>query len=123
MAASPMQEPRYRDMEEGWERGPIPGYGTTWPCHPGYTPPPTSWLPLPVFPGSEQKSAMGSKWTSRNSQKTLEVNPTETIWLLAPILDPCCKNQPSLKAQLTYVYPIHVAFCQDSDHYPNEKCS
>ena len=67
------------------------GHGTPGHDHPGYPamatlgtmPAPTGWTMLLHRPGSEQKSAMGSKQALRNSQKALEVNLAETIWLLA----------------------------------------
>ena len=56
------------------------------------------------------KSAMGSKWTLRNSQIEPQVNLSTTICLLALILSPCCKNQPVPKAPdylgLSYPYSI-----------------
>ena len=59
----------------------------------------------PVTPGYTQSSgsrlgkcAMGSKEGVRNSLKDLEVILRPTIWPLAAILAPCCKNRLSLKA-------------------------
>ena len=46
----------------------------------------------------EQKSAMGSKKTLRNSQTKVEVNLRQTIWLLARLFGPCCKNHLVSKA-------------------------
>ena len=41
---------------------------------------------------------MGSKKGVRNSLMDPEVNLELTIWLLAPYLVPCCKNQACQKA-------------------------
>ena len=79
--------------------GTHPGVYPTWPCHPGYTCP---TMPATRTAGllcrAEQKSAMGSNRTLRNSQKPVEVSLSETICLLAAFLRPCCKNWLDPKA-------------------------
>ena len=79
-------------MEAKAERADVPAQGTTLVHHPGYTTPGTYlYAPAPVRPWST-RSAMGSKWTLRNSGLWTQVNLSETICLLAPVLGPCCKN-------------------------------
>ena len=87
-------------MMEEWERGPIPGW------YPSMLP----WVHPPVRPlvltsplhlrvrVRELNGAMGSKRGVRNSQMTLLEVLSETIWLLALILVPCCKNHLCPKA-------------------------
>ena len=62
---------------------------------------PTVPVPVPVpvlLPQWCPRHPPGSKWTLRNSQMAPEVNLRRTIWVLAPYLVPCCKNQLVPKA-------------------------
>ena len=82
-----------------WERGPILGSTRPWYTTLG-TPPPCHSRPPPVHASAvaDTRCAMGSIMALRNSQKDLQVILEQTIWLLAPNLAPCCKNQLESKA-------------------------
>ena len=54
--------------------------------------------------------AMGSKRGVRNSQIAPQVNLSRTIWSLAPVLGPCCKNRlvPKAPGYLRLSYPLKI---------------
>ena len=60
--------------------------------------------------GRLRKCAMGSIMALRNSQMVPQVSSGPTIWLLAPTLAACCKNQLVPKA-LEYLHlsnPLNI---------------
>ena len=84
--------------------------GTPHDTTPGTPPLPHLLLPWCTPRTGVWTCAMGSKRGVRTAGRELEVNLRPTIWALATLLVPGCKNHLVSRPQGAYIYPIHLRF-------------